>query len=599
MKFTNYIYIFIASLAICLTACAPDKYELGDMDLTSGDLVEGIAYSITHDSANPNIIHLNSLLDSKYLALWEHPQGRSQGSEVTLKMPFEGTYSVTFGVETRGGIVYGAPTTFTIDDFCADFVSDDMWTYLSGGVGNSKRWVIDLDENGLSRYFAGPITFYGTDDSWETVTGGTVGTDSSLDSWDWGASWGDVAGWQFPSYAMDYGYMEFDLNGGSNVTSVMNDLDKTMTGTYMLDTDNHTITFTDCELLHDSKNDGQVETWTGTMKLLSLTENYMQIGVLRISDPCILSFNYISEDYRDSWVPAGSGEQIVPELASDWRDYVEPKTSKVMTYGLSEDEPFDWCDLYGNPLGIGGTAGDLEDFSFVLNSGTGEYTLTTPDLDTYTGSFTLSNDGVYTFSEALPTFALSSDGSVVFKTNDDNTLRILSYETSDYTGSLTDLWLGSEIRDDQGNLVQYLGYHFLLQTGGDTGDHFTANMNYFNTGWTFWASDDVDITGDGSYTFTIYGADSDPYGMYLDVFKILKSYPNMDMVITDIKVDGTTIDFDDSVIDRGEGDDSTTARRYILNPWGATADDAPNYVFSTSISVTIQVTMETGTPFGK
>ena len=28
---------------------------------------------------------------------------------VDLKIPFEGTYEVTFGVQTRGGYVYGEP----------------------------------------------------------------------------------------------------------------------------------------------------------------------------------------------------------------------------------------------------------------------------------------------------------------------------------------------------------------------------------------------------------------------------------------------------------------------------------------------------------
>lgn len=53
-------------------------------------------------------------------------------------MPFEGEYEVTFGVQTRGGIVYGNPATFTIDSFYADFVNDDLWTYLTGGVNNEK-----------------------------------------------------------------------------------------------------------------------------------------------------------------------------------------------------------------------------------------------------------------------------------------------------------------------------------------------------------------------------------------------------------------------------------------------------------------------------
>ncbi|MCD8313317.1 MAG: hypothetical protein LUC24_04075 [Bacteroidales bacterium] len=593
MKLYNYIYILVAGLMLCFAgaSCTPEKFEAGAVDVSPEDLVEGIAFSITHDASNPNIIYLKSLMDPSYLALWEHPQGRSEGSEVTLKMPFAGTYEVTFGVQTRGGVVYGEPTTFKVDDFCADFVSDDLWTYLSGGVGNSKKWVLDTDADGLSRYFAGPVTFYGLDDSWETVTGGET---VDGDSWSWGASYSDVAGWQFPSYNMDWGYMEFDLNGGSNVHVVMNDLDYDQTGTYMLDTDNHTISFTDCQLLHDSTNDSQVAAWSGTMKLLSLTETYMQIAVERVSDPCLLSFNFISEDYRDSWTPGGTGEVETPTLADDWRDYVEPKTNKVITYTLSEDNPYDWCSLDGSRLGIGGSFDDSAlDMTFELNSGEGTYTLTTPEGEAYTGTYELSNDGVYTFSDALPTVAISSD--VTFRANSDNTLRILSYETDDYTGALTDLWLGSEISDDQGNLFEYMGYHFCPQTAGDdSGDRFTAILEFFDTGWAFQDSGNVYITGDGYYTFTIYGSSDSPYGIYLDIYKILSKYPYADITITDIQCDGNEVSFDDSVIDRGVGDESDTGRRYILNPWGATADDGPNYVFTSTLSVTAYVEFDTG-----
>lgn len=108
------------------SACTPDSFELGEKDVTIDDLVENIAFSITHDSENPNIVYLKSLLPTNYQVCWVHPQGRSQEREVTLQMPFEGEYTVTFGIQTRGGLVYGNPTTFTIDNFCADFV---MMTY--------------------------------------------------------------------------------------------------------------------------------------------------------------------------------------------------------------------------------------------------------------------------------------------------------------------------------------------------------------------------------------------------------------------------------------------------------------------------------------
>jgi hypothetical protein len=60
--------------------------------------------------------------------------------------------------------------------------------------------------------------------------------------------------------------------------------------------------------------------------------------------------------------------------------------------------------------------------------------------------------------------------------------------------------------------------------------------------------------------------------MFLDVAKILKKHPNTDLIIKSIKVDGTEElgseeGMDDETISRQLGDDATTGRRYILNPW--------------------------------
>ena len=122
-------------------------------------------------------------------------------------------------------------------------------------------------------------------------------------------------------------------------------------------------------------------------------------------------------------------------------------------------------------------------------------------------------------------------------------------------------------------------------------------MNFFDVNWDTLEADPIFISGDGDYTLEIKGSNDSPYGVYLDMYKILKDNPNIDIVIKDIKVDGTSIDFDDEMIDRVEGDDPTTARRYILNPWGANADDAPKYMFNSSLTVTITVKMDTGNPF--
>ena len=611
MKSIKYIFMVLAAAA--LAACTPDSHELGSTSVTSDDLVEGIAYTITHDSDNPNIVYLTSLMGDEYLALWEHPQGRDQGSPITLKIPFSGEYEVTFGVETRGGIVYGATTTFTVDDFCAEFVEDDLWTYISGGVGYSKRWYIDLDENGVSKYFYGPVYFYGTDDSWDTVSGGVSLDTDVYDSWYWQADWSSVAGWQWVDYAMDFGYMEFDLIDGSNVTTVCNDLGTTNTGTYLLDTDNHTISFTDAPLLHDSMNDSQVASWTGSMKLMSLTEDYMQIAVTRTEEPCLLVFNFISQDYYENYVEE-TDENPAPELDDTWQTDISELNQDYNTYRniswtFSEDYATGYCDLYGAYEGGGETAtDDALEASLVLNSGDMSYTITDVDGNTVSGTYSFTDDGFIYFDNGLLEITIS-DAGTVFKTNDDNTLRVLSYEMSD--DELTDLWLGAYIYDVYGEAYKYRGYHFTPSAvgGGDSATTYKCGLHYFNTDWTFFDSETVKITegADGTYTLLVEGSDSSPYGIYLDVIKVLKDYPNFDMTITDIRVDGTSISFDDELIERCTGDETDadgngiTARRYILNPWNSEnyfmANGYDVLGFSSSLEVDIYVEFETGESF--
>ena len=588
MKLKSSIYIFVASVLMLFSACTPEQYDLGAMDVTPDDLVEGLAYTITHDSDNPNIVYLESKMGDSYTALWEHPQGRSQDKKITLKIPFEGVYSVTFGVQTRGGVVYGEPTTFTIHDFYAGFVTNELWTLLTGGVGTSKTWIPDNGKYGLApgelSYAdpSGTVEWNNWSPNWEPAAGFTMAA-------------GDNPIWESS--------MTFDLINGANVS--IDDRSSggvgEKKGSFMLNTDAHTITFTDVDLLHTAGWSHMTSNWKKDLKILTMTENQLRIGILRQKDtsgedPWWVIWNYVNKEYADNYeAPA---QEIFPTLPDDWRDYVEPKTNLVTTYKLSDDKPFDWCNLDGSLKGITNIAArsGVEEVTLVLNSGTGDYTLIDMTGVEHQGKYSLNNEGIYTFGEALPEIELSADGRAIFKSNPDRTLRIMSYETSDYTGGLTDLWLASKELDDQGNLYQYMGYHFVAQTAGAV-KSYKATMHFFDLGWIFTVSEPLFISGDGDYTFVITGASDAPQGLYLDIQKILKENPNMDVAIKDIQVDGAAIPFDDTVIDRGIGDDDTTARRYILNPWGATAGDAPKYVFSSTISVTVTVKMDNGTPF--
>lgn len=297
MKKLYNLLTFLILSALVYTSCTPDKYDLEKIDVKSGDLVEGIAYTITHDTENPNIVYLTSLMDSKYTPLWNHPQGRSQESKATLKIPFPGTYDVQFGVQTRGGYVYGDSVIFDVENMYSGFIEDELWSFISGGQGKSKTWYLDLDADGLSRYFDGPLYFYGTSNGWDGECYGD-------DCWSWNP---DYAGNSWLMAAGDYGSMTFELTDGANVSVEHGMLGTEQSGTYLLDTDNHTIKMVDAGILHDSGRDGHVIDW-GSLVIISLTDDYMQLGVLRDAalsgdGACLLVYNFISKDYFDKWVP--------------------------------------------------------------------------------------------------------------------------------------------------------------------------------------------------------------------------------------------------------------------------------------------------------
>lgn len=467
MKKILKLFAFFAIITMMFASCAPDSYDLGTIDVKSEDLVEGIAFKIEHDASNPNIVYLTSLMESKYTPLWSHPQGRSQKQTVTLKVAFPGTYEVTFGVETRGGIVYGDPATFTIDEFYAEFVSDELWTFISGGVGNSKTWYLDLDADGVSRYFLGPLYFYGTDDSWETVTNGVTLPEGS-DSWSWQADW---PGNTWMMDAADFGSMTFDLIDGANVIVEQKTIPDrgTETGTYMLDVDEHTMRMTDASPLHDINRDGVVIDW-GDIKILSLTENTLQLGVLRDAvlsgeGACLLVYNYISKDYFDNWV---AGEPEPPYSGNPNDDLTSTFTKK---WKLSTETPYNWTELDGtflynwsSPADYASSGYDynqilIENISLTMTKTgekTGNYVFTDGNADKITGTYKTDDNNNIIFDQDIE-FTIS--GIQKLSTTSDKALRIIRSETND-TGVLSGLWLGKRDETEE----KYMVYHFELAT---------------------------------------------------------------------------------------------------------------------------------------
>ncbi|MBP1618873.1 MAG: hypothetical protein H6Q14_2700 [Bacteroidetes bacterium] len=289
----RWLYI-IGIVLLSFAACTPEQVETGAF-VSKSDL----KYSITQDVDDPNTIYLESLTPG-VIPRWTTPSGYSTRVKDTIQIAFAGDYNFVYGAISSGGYVEADTLQLTLTTNNYSYVDDQLWTYLCDGVGYEKTWYLDLDSSGVSYYFDGPLYFYGTADSWETVTNGTT---VSGDSWNWCPKWSENT-WLMD--ATDFGSMTFSLIDGPNVTVVHKSITSrgTETGTYSLDVDNHTLTMTNAGILHDINRDGVVLDW-GDVRVMSLTESTMQLAVLRDAalsgdGACLLVYNFVSKDYYDS-----------------------------------------------------------------------------------------------------------------------------------------------------------------------------------------------------------------------------------------------------------------------------------------------------------
>ncbi len=360
---------YFSSLALGLSAaalvsCSPDDHSLAGPSVSSEELVEGIAFSVTPDAKDPNIIHLKSLMTG-VTPCWETPQGRSQNVEMTLELPFSGEYSVKYGVTTQAGTVWGEPYTFTLSQNNFEMLSDAIWTNLAGGVdengnGNPKTWV-PMDKAYLPYKGTAPVGYMDPNN----VLNAEGGTDDiTLDNWNFNWDPG------FQSWLIDstdpYMGSEMILSldpikgcvaeikriDGNGATDVVGGFSLNIA-----DPKRPTLSFNDCEMLHAAWGDGVCSNYSQDLKILTVNPYVLQIATMRSNSegPWWIVWNFVAKDVRDGLVqiPAEGPdlmetkpveEPVYEDLATelftisgDDASYVATKT----TFLLDEETPYD------------------------------------------------------------------------------------------------------------------------------------------------------------------------------------------------------------------------------------------------------------------
>jgi hypothetical protein len=468
MKNIKLLMTSFLMLVMLLSSCSPETYSL-DGQMNKSDIKFEITQDFVADPGGNTVIMKNTT--PGVILTWDYVTGKSDKATETVKYAFKGNYTIKVTAVTGGGIVELDPVTITVTKDNLNYVNDPLWNLLSGGVGKSKTWYLDLNADGVSKYFMGPMFFYGTDNAW--LEGGDNGC-YGADCWNWSPEW---KGNTWIAAQGDYGSMTFSLDGGPFLTT-----DHKMipsygqeSGTYYLDADAKMLTTSGATILHTNEYENCVADWR-TMKIMSITENTLQVGVLRkgsCDGAATLVYNFISKQYSDNWVPAVVAD---PNPAIDLNggtvdDLLSTTTTTTKTWSLSKDTPFNWTDLNGAFLNNWNSVADYEaagwtgyvasdQTNVVKNkiSFSNDGKVSTIDSNGVTKSGTYATEAgtnIITFSGISPTFPIGSSWASV-STTEENQWKIV--KTAKTGNVVTDIWFGK--RDPSKS--EYMVFHFVL-----------------------------------------------------------------------------------------------------------------------------------------
>lgn len=623
-QFNYLLTLVVLALSAVFAACSADDHKLVTPGFAPEELVEGVAYMVEHDASNPNIIHLKSLLGDNYRTSWETPQGTVNGNDVALQMPFPGDYEVRFGVSTVGGYVWSEPTPFTIDEMCTDFIQSDAWRMLTGGVGHSKRWILDIDAKGVSRnkYGYGPGGFWDaafTRDKLYGAKGGNFWDGLPGDkAWDYaeaidpepaGENWNWMPGpdqdW-FIAMA-DFGAIEFSLDGGAFMKNYDNAGGVASEGTFMLD-DNKFILTTGYAIQPVLKQiGGTIDDRLGDTRewdVFYLSDDFMCITSKNTTTGERIGLHFISEDYKNNWTP-----KETRKLPKGWLDRFCAQ-NLYQSWELDLEEPIAWFSNAGKRIsGIEVPAIKVIEDAMPLyfnNSGvttpaprasiSGSYTFNDIDGAEHKGNFSCDSIGNLVFENGLGNSILTDNG-IALTGNSFTVLQVI--DSDEVEGTIGKIWFGVPQYNQLGQQINFLAFGFKQVVSGEgPKKEYEVNLAFNNTSWGNNPIAKLAISSEGTYSIAIDVTESDPYLLYLDVLKFLRDYPNGDIYLNSVKVDGTDIGMTDADVERGTGDDATTARRYILNPWNtASVPWTPKFVVKSKIEVSFTVKFDNGTPF--
>ena len=167
-----------------------------------------------------------------------------------------------------------------------------------------NTWEFDLKPDESHYKFVGPVFFYGKDASWASYTNNqpVVGETTG-----WDADYASIKSWAITDPSHCNGTMTFykDEDGNDKVKVHQVQADgsyKDSEGTFTVDEKNKTITMTIDPLNAVEYIGGITRTDETKIKVMSLSDEALQLGVIRSSDGKLMIYNYVTSDVKNGYV---------------------------------------------------------------------------------------------------------------------------------------------------------------------------------------------------------------------------------------------------------------------------------------------------------
>ena len=166
-----------------------------------------------------------------------------------------------------------------------------------------NTWEFDLKPDGSHYKFVGPVFFYGKDACWASYTNNqpVVGETTG-----WDADYASIKSWAITDPSHCNGTMTFyqDKDGNDKVKVHQVQADgsyKDSEGTFTVDEKNKTITMTIDPLNAVEYIGGITRTDETKIKVMSLSDEALQLGVIRSGDGQLMIYNYVTSDVKNGY----------------------------------------------------------------------------------------------------------------------------------------------------------------------------------------------------------------------------------------------------------------------------------------------------------